>query len=100
MKTHFATKHNGPACGRPAKRVRENVRETDCSFCMKTEVYVEAKAASDAAYKPQFGKPLVCECGSGLFRYKGRESYGHYEVYKCAECGTETSRMTETGMSF
>lgn len=113
MKTHFQTVNETyAACGRPAKRMRTNVREVDCLNCKKESVYVAAKAAADLAseaifwaqtprkYSPQFGSGLICECGSDLFRYKGRSCYGHYDDYKCAGCGKDTSRLTETGMCF
>lgn len=113
MKTHFSL--NGDSfgvCGRQARRKTHQTWRVDCLACKNYDEFKNAAAAADLAaeaafwaqtprkYTPQFGAELVCECGSDLFRYKGRSCYGHFDDYKCAGCGKETSRITETGMCF
>lgn len=111
LKTHLATGPVTTACG-IGRRTSTTPSRVDCRNCQNTPAFGQAKNTADAAikaafdaqeprqFKPQFGRELVCECGSDLFRYKGRSCYGHYDDYVCAACGKETSRITETGMSF
>lgn len=116
MKTHLAiTSPTGvaSACGRGA-RMDTSASRTTCLNCQRQPEYIEAKANADAKAEAAFWaqtpgpargqfdtENIVCrECDGDMFRPKGRSCYGHYEDYKCANCGHVTSRITETGMSF
>jgi len=116
LKTHFATE-TGAACGREARSrcITANVWVVSCLKCQQTPEFTQAQdaalAASKAAFDAQeprsYSEPwmstgnIACpDCGGEQFRYKGRSCHGHYDDYVCAHCGTTTSRLTETGMSF
>jgi hypothetical protein len=111
-KIHFNVNgHN--ACGRTG-RMLESVNRVTCLNCQKRPEFIEAQVKATAAeteaflaQEPrEFREPwkegtITCgECLGTLFREANRTCYGHYANYVCAGCGSNQSRLTETGMSF
>ena len=124
MKKHYApTGEPKGVCGRSfgVHGGTSNTFDVTCGSCILRNQFQEdhqkaviAKEAAFMATTPrQFAEPwndgiIVCRgkveggypCDSTLFRQADRTCYGHYDNFKCSECGHVESRLTETGMSF
>lgn len=109
--THFQA-DNQSACGR-APGGTTNTFAVTCGSCILRNSFQDAhekakrekKAAFEAQVPRKFAEPwkdgnITCPCGSDLFRHADRTCYGHYDNWVCASCGSNQSRLTETGMSF
>lgn len=118
LKVHFNTGTDSAACGRSVKGPRylaANPRQVTCNSCKYgsdawSEAMVAWQTAEDEAFEaqeprtvvPQFGRVnadgvMDCyNCGGTLFRERPRSLFNYH--YVCANCGTSTMPMTETGM--